>query len=141
MKRTILVVDDEGDERSLMASLLERHDYVVESAANGQEAIDRLHSGLPLPDMVLLDLNMPVMDGWQFLALVAADTSLRQLPVIIISGSPTVPDSSATPPNASFMAKPIRPPMILKLMEEMLQHAAIARRANRLSAGAPRLTI
>ena len=64
MKHTILVIEDQADERDAMADLLRRHHYLVEVAANGQTAIDRLGPGAALPDLLLLDLNMPVMDGW-----------------------------------------------------------------------------
>jgi len=121
MEQTILVVDDQEDERDAMANLLHRQHYLVEVAADGQEAIDRLHNGASLPDLVLLDLNMPVMDGWEFLFHVTQDGSLRHLPVVVISGSPVVPDEIVVPLHVTFVAKPLRPHLIVKLIAEMLQ--------------------
>jgi len=124
MNQTILVVDDEEEERTAMAGLLDCHHYFVELARNGKEALDRLRNGALLPALVLLDLNMPVMDGWEFLFHLARDGSLRQMPVVVISGSPVVHDAIVVPPNVTFMAKPVRPPAIMKLIAEMLQRAA-----------------
>jgi CheY-like chemotaxis protein len=124
MKQIILVVDDQEDERDAMARLLQRHHYVVESAADGREALDRLQDGAPLPDLVLLDLNMPVMDGWEFLFHVAQNRSLRHVPLVVISGSPAVRHVIAVPPNVAFVAKPVRPLVIMKIIAEMLQDAA-----------------
>ena len=127
MKHTILVVDDQEDERDAMAHLLRRHDHVVELAPDGQVAIDRLrHPGL-LPALVLLDLNMPVMDGWEFLFHVAQDLALRHMPVIVSSGSSVVQDARVVPPNVTFLAKPVQPHVIMKLIAEMLQGSALAR--------------
>ena len=60
----VLVVDDESDLRQLVAELLLRHSYDVVVAQHGREGLERLCERCP--DLVLLDLNMPVTDGWQF---------------------------------------------------------------------------
>ena len=127
MTYTILVVDDQADERDAMADLLERGHYAVESAGNGREAVDRLRNGTALPSLVLLDLNMPVMDGWEFLSHVAQDDLLRLVPVVVVSGSPIVQDSPLVPSNVTFMAKPVRPEVIIDVIARMLQPAAMAR--------------
>ena len=126
MTRTILVVDDQEDERDALAGLLRRHHYLVESAANGRDALERLRRGAPQLALVLLDLNMPVMDGWELLYHVAQDRSLRRIPVIVISGSPIVPDAIVVPANVTFVSKPVRPVAIVKVIADMLQQAARA---------------
>jgi two-component system, chemotaxis family, chemotaxis protein CheY len=136
MKPTILVVDDQEDERDAMADLLRRQQYVVESAANGQEALVRLCNGAPLPALVLLDLNMPVMDGWEFLYRVAQDTSLRHIPVIVSSGSPVGHDPIVVPESVTFMTKPVRPVAIMKVVVDMLRHATATPAASRNTAAA-----
>jgi CheY-like chemotaxis protein len=127
MTHTILVVDDQPDERDAMADLLRRHHYLVDVAGNGKEAIDRLRDGALLPSAVLLDLNMPVMDGWEFLFHIAQDDVLRHMPVIVISGSPFVMGPPVAPSNVAFMAKPVRPKVILGVIADMLLHTALAR--------------
>jgi c-di-GMP phosphodiesterase len=124
MRHTILVVDDQQDERDAMADLLRRHHHVVETAANGLEALDRLHDGGPLPALVLLDLSMPLMDGWEFLSHVARDRTLRRIPVIVLSGSPAVQDAIVASASVTFATKPISPASLMTFIAEMFERAA-----------------
>jgi CheY-like chemotaxis protein len=64
----ILVVEDDADTRAGLVSFLEGEGFTVRGAANGREALDVLEGALVPPRLILLDLMMPVMDGWQFLA-------------------------------------------------------------------------
>lgn len=79
----ILVVDDDALNRILIVTNLEEHGYQVVEAENGQEALEKLRRGEY--DLVLLDLLMPVMDGFETLRQMKADLNLRHLPVIVIS--------------------------------------------------------
>jgi CheY-like chemotaxis protein/signal transduction histidine kinase len=85
-KRTVLVVDDDYDLRETMRDVLEEEGYVVQTASNGQDALDRLQEG-EAPEVVLLDLMMPVMDGWHFLDEIARDRALADIPVVVMSAS------------------------------------------------------
>jgi CheY-like chemotaxis protein len=80
----ILVVDDDTDFRVGLRLALEMKGYQVEEAANGQEALERLTDKPPL--LVLLDLQMPVMNGREMLQRMRAQTELKDVPVVIISG-------------------------------------------------------
>jgi class 3 adenylate cyclase len=82
-KGLVLVVDDNHINRILLATSLEEEGYAVQTANNGREALERLHE-TPF-DVMLLDLLMPEMDGYQLLAHTRADEHLRHIPVIIIS--------------------------------------------------------
>jgi phosphoserine phosphatase RsbU/P len=82
-KRNILVVDDDHLNRMVMGKYLEREGHRVSYAANGREALDMMRKQ-PL-DMVLLDIEMPEMNGYQVLELVMADPFLRDIPVIVTS--------------------------------------------------------
>jgi CheY-like chemotaxis protein len=86
--RTILVVDDDADLRETLAQILADVGYSVASASNGEEALSYLRSGPP-PSLILLDLMMPVMDGWQFRELQRNDAALAGIPVLVISASGT----------------------------------------------------
>jgi CheY-like chemotaxis protein len=119
VKATILVVDDQADEREALEHLLRHHDYVVESAANGREAIDRARHGAR-PDLVVLDLNMPVMDGWAFLQEAGEDHALRDMPVVVTSAAPEIQDTTVQLPTISFVAKPLRPQVMLQVIADML---------------------
>jgi class 3 adenylate cyclase/CheY-like chemotaxis protein len=83
----ILVVDDTAFNRQLVARLLRGLGHEPVEAENGQDALDRLRDPeLPPVDVILLDILMPVMDGYETLAALAADPGLRHIPVIVITG-------------------------------------------------------
>jgi CheY-like chemotaxis protein len=82
--KRVLVVDDDFDVRNVMSILLRAEGYEVVTAANGQEALECLQRGAR-PDLILLDLMMPVMDGWQFLQIKQRDPTFAQMPVIAIT--------------------------------------------------------
>jgi CheY-like chemotaxis protein len=104
----ILIVDDDEATLTALAGLLELEGYRVEKARNGKEALERLLAGAP--GLVLLDLKMPVMDGWQFLTERAKDVSASQTPVVLLSGLPFIPNA---PGVADFLSKPIDPARVL----------------------------
>lgn len=91
----VLVVDDHKDLRGILVEILEDERYEVVSASNGQEALDALRRGLR-PALILLDLRMPVMDGWEFLRLRRDEPDLARIPVLALSaGTPRkAPDRS-----------------------------------------------
>ena len=80
----ILVVDDDADFRDGLRLALEMKGYQVEEAANGKEALDRIEQKPPL--LVLLDLQMPVMNGRELLQKLRAASDTKDIPVVIISG-------------------------------------------------------
>ena len=81
---SVLVVDDDADIRDLLSQFLEVEGFHVFSARNGQEAIERLRDG-GRACVILLDLMMPVMNGWQFRDRQKQDPSLAGIPVVVIS--------------------------------------------------------
>jgi CheY-like chemotaxis protein len=81
---TVLVVDDDAEIRQALLELLEDEEYGVILAANGKEALDLVAAGLK-PDVILLDVMMPVMDGWHFLSARLKHPELIEVPIIIIS--------------------------------------------------------
>lgn len=79
----VLVVDDDRDIRELLVELLESERYEVCSACDGQEALRKLL--VRWPDIILLDLMMPIMSGWQFLRVQADHPRLASIPVVVLS--------------------------------------------------------
>jgi CheY-like chemotaxis protein len=87
-KGTVLVVEDEHDIRVCLRESLEAEGYFVVSAANGASGLELL-SNMTLPSVILLDVNMPIMTGDQFLSALLANDKLRSIPVIQISAGQT----------------------------------------------------
>jgi CheY-like chemotaxis protein len=85
--KRVLIVDDEPDLRSIIGQVLREAGYAVASAANGAEALEQLRQ--QRPDGVLLDLNMPVMDGPSFLRVCRADPAYAELPVAVCTTQST----------------------------------------------------
>jgi len=81
----ILVVDDQPEIRTMFTALLEDDGYSVVTAANGREALDYLRQSSELPGLILLDIAMPVMTGWDFLHEQRSDPALTAIPVILMT--------------------------------------------------------
>ena len=81
----ILVVDDDADNRDTLADLLRAHGYDVATATNGETALAALRAGSP-PCLILLDLRMPVMNGWEFRRQQLADPALAAIPILVTTG-------------------------------------------------------
>jgi CheY-like chemotaxis protein len=97
----VLVVDDERDLREGIAECLESEGYAVEQAKNGREALQLVASSRPA--VILLDLMMPVMSGWQVIEALRASPTLRTIPVIVISAAHQMPkDVIAVPKPFRF---------------------------------------
>jgi CheY-like chemotaxis protein len=89
VSRAILIVDDDEGIREVLAESLELEGYRVQVCVNGADALARLRDGAR-PDLILLDLMMPVMDGWQFRREQLADARLAQIPVVVITAAGTL---------------------------------------------------
>ena len=104
---TILVVDDHADNRAVLIAMLGITGYRVLTAINGQEAITvTLHHQ---PDLILMDLAMPVMDGWSAITLLKQTPTLAHIPVIVITAFAT-PEVRRRALNAGcdgYLEKPI----------------------------------
>lgn len=84
LRRSVLIVEDDGDVREAMTVLLEYAGYPSATAADGYQAIQMLRAGLR-PDLIVLDLMMPVLDGWQFRAARRGCPDLATIPTIVCS--------------------------------------------------------
>jgi CheY-like chemotaxis protein len=82
----ILVVEDNDDVREMMAVTLELEGHQVATAANGRDALEKLHAGSK-PCLILLDLMMPVMSGWELRTALNRDPELRDVPVVVVSAA------------------------------------------------------
>jgi len=78
------VVDDDQDLRSLVAMVLEEEGYTVETAADGRQGLDAVNRGMP--DLILLDMKMPVMDGWEFAREFRARYNFK-VPIVVLTAA------------------------------------------------------
>ena len=99
----VLVVDDDQSQRDMVAELLRAEGFAPMTAPNGADALTRLRSGLAAK-VILLDLRMPVMDGWAFLRAQRNDPALAHIPVVVTTGEACKPFEGEA--DAVF-AKPI----------------------------------
>ncbi len=82
--KSVLVVEDDHDIRETIQAALEMEGYAVTAAANGQQALDALPK-MARPCLILLDLMMPVMNGWQFVEEMHKDITLATIPVVVVT--------------------------------------------------------
>jgi CheY-like chemotaxis protein len=111
----VLVVDDDADIRDSIGDILELRGYRVFRAANGREALERLRSGPP-PCVILLDLMMPVLNGWEFREQQTSDVRLAGVPVVVISGDGSTDEKAARIGVSEFLRKPLELSAILDVV-------------------------
>jgi CheY-like chemotaxis protein len=125
----ILVVEDHNDSREMLEEFLTEEGFTVETAVNGLQALERLRQ-IPRPDLVLLDLMMPVMTGWDLMARVEEEPSLWGLQVIVVSGA-----GASRPLPRGIVAsipKPLDLPLLMETISRLrLQGSALSAVAGR----------
>jgi CheY-like chemotaxis protein len=102
----ILIVDDDLDIRETLTELLQGEGYDCATAGNGREALDYLRSH-PFPSLILLDLMMPVMDGFAFRAAQLEAEPLREVPVLVISAGGRAEQAAKSLAAAGYLNKPM----------------------------------
>jgi CheY-like chemotaxis protein len=110
--KKLLVVDDDESTRDGLAVLLGSAGYAVALAENGEEALKLLRAGFT-PDLVVLDMVMPVGSGWHFLKQVRAVPGLASVPVVMLTGAPMTRQCAESYGCAGFLAKPVRKESLL----------------------------
>jgi signal transduction histidine kinase len=129
-RRRILVVEDDPEILGALSGLLEEEGYDVQSVSDARDALARLRSG-PAPEVIILDLMMPGMDGWEFRTIQRADPSLSSIPVVAISADTSA--KAAAIDATSFLRKPFRFADLLaaveKIIDERERHRIRARLA------------
>jgi CheY-like chemotaxis protein len=116
-RHRVLVVEDHQDTRESLALLLEAKGYTVDSAQDGREALQKLRLGMA-PCLVLLDLHMPVMSGWQLRRKLLEDESLASLPVIVLSGEDDLDARIAELNVTAHLEKPVQLDRLYGLLEK-----------------------
>ena len=113
MNHTVLVVEDEEDLRAMMRDALEMNGYQVTTAVDGQDALDKI-DGIEHICLVILDLLMPGMNGWDFFAKIRERADLAAVPVVVHSSAPM-----AAPPGVDrVLQKPLMFDRLLSVVRE-----------------------
>ena len=103
--KTVLIVDDDFALREALCAALEGEGFSVASAGNGREALDYIREQGP-PCVVLLDLMMPIMNGWEFRAVQRQDPELSSIPVVVLSAFSRATDEELRDVK-DFLRKPV----------------------------------
>ncbi len=118
--RRILIVDDEAHICKMAENILRGKDYLVDTVGSGQEALERLARGCP--DLLILDVMMPRMDGFEVLSELRAEPATADLPVLMLSGSSADPCAPRARRDGSqgYLTKPFSPAELTVCVREML---------------------
>jgi two-component system sensor histidine kinase/response regulator len=112
--RRVLLVEDDEDIRESLREAFEDAGYEAEVASNGQEALDLLRDGVPYPDLVILDLVMPVLDGHRLYQAMQSDPALAGIAVIVSTSSP-----SRAPEGVLVVPKPVKLERLLEMVADL----------------------
>ena len=120
VSKLVLVVDDFVDNREMYSEYLSFCGFRVIQATNGREAVETART--QKPDIIVMDLSLPVMDGWEATRLLKADVGTRNIPVVVLTGH-ALPSHSRQAQAAgcdSFLTKPCLPDQLVVEIKRML---------------------
>jgi CheY-like chemotaxis protein len=115
--RRILVVEDDPDMLETFVEVLEMAGYAVMAAVHGEDALEKLATE-PRPSLILLDLMMPVMTGWELHERMGADPALAAIPVIFVSAAGDPPEAGPARSTA-YLRKPVQLPTLLETIQRL----------------------
>ena len=117
----VLVVDDDQDIRESLVEALEDEGFSVLVASNGSDALEKLRAAGAPPCVILLDLMMPVMDGWQFRDEQQRDQALARIPVVVLTADGNARQKAAKMQVDEGIPKPIRLDHLLSVVGRYCQ--------------------
>jgi two-component system cell cycle response regulator DivK len=119
MSRRILVVEDQEDNRRILRDLLASAGYETMEAENGEEALKAVAER---PDLILMDIQLPIMDGYEATRRIKANPALRQIPIIVITSYALSGDEEKAREAGcdAYFTKPYSPRLVLAKIREFL---------------------
>ena len=123
MTQTVMLVEDNGFTRDGLTAILRKNGYDVVAVGNGLEALDRLDAG-PAPDVILLDMLLPVLDGWHFLERLKKRTDKHAPPIVVTTGTILTREWAESQGCAGFLKKPVEEKQLLDELRHVLPPAA-----------------
>lgn len=120
MSRTILLVEDHEDNRIVYRTILEHYGYTVLLAGDGAEGVRLAREAHP--DLVLMDVSIPVMDGWEATSVLKADPATASIPVIALTAHALATDRARAEEVGcdGYLAKPVEPRVVLAEVRRFL---------------------
>lgn len=120
MSRLILVVEDQADNRQIIRDLLSTLDYELAEAENGVEALAAVAK--QKPDLILMDIQMPIMDGYEATRRIKADPATKDIPIIAVTSYALVGDEQKARDSGcdDYVAKPYSPRQLLTKIRQYL---------------------
>ena len=116
----ILLVEDNEMNRDMLSRRLERRGYEVEIAMDGAEGVDKARAGNP--DLILMDMSLPVMDGWEATRTLKADEATRSIPVVALTAHAMSTDREKALAAGcdAYETKPVELPRLIETIEKLL---------------------
>ncbi len=119
-KAQVLVVEDDRDIRESLVEVLEDHGFSVAQAGDGREALEVLGGDSPKPDLIVLDLMMPNMNGFQFREAQLEVAAYAAIPIIVITADGNAKEKAAQLQANGFVRKPFRIQPFLEVVRQVL---------------------
>jgi CheY-like chemotaxis protein len=114
----VLLVEDDRDIRETVSGILEDEGYSVVQASDGKDALTVLRQDGPKPCLILLDLMMPTMDGWEFRAEQMKDRALAQIPIVLLTANGAPRQRAAALQAAGALSKPFKLDELLEAVHQ-----------------------
>ena len=120
MSRTILVVEGQEDNRQILRDLLGAHDYAMLEAENGEEALVAVKK--QRPDLILMDIQLPVLDGYEATRRIKSDPTTKNIPIIVVTSYALSGDEAKARESGcdAYVTKPYSPRALLAKIKEFL---------------------
>ncbi|RLD17227.1 MAG: response regulator [Caldiserica bacterium] len=120
MKKTVLLIEDNPDNREIVETVLRKNSYKVISACDGEEALKRLKKGNY--DLVLLDLSLPKISGWDLIKMIREDERIKDLPVIALTAHAMQGDKEKAIEAGcnDYISKPCKPYEIVEKVKRWI---------------------
>lgn len=120
--KSILIVEDDLDIAENLKALLVLEGYSTSISKDGREALDHLHADRPKPDLILLDLMMPIMDGFQFYQAQQADPQLSNIPVVVMTAGGNVEAKVQSLGVQAYFRKPLDVDRLFATIERLVSN-------------------
>jgi len=124
-EKSVMIVEDDRDVRDSLVEILEDNGYSPLAASNGKEALERLRATPRKPCLVLLDIMMPVMDGWGFRAEQRVDPNLESIPVVVLTAHANAEQAAQQMQASAFLKKPVTLEALLSTVQRYCGNADV----------------